>query len=75
MNKCVQVFTDGSRDCHTYPMTLKSQAPGTFMSFIQDVGVPRNLVTDGAKEETHSRWKEIVRKFRIYASESEPYSQ
>ena len=45
------------------------------MSFIRDVGDPRNLVTDGAKEETHSCWKEIVRKFRIYASESETYSQ
>ena len=75
LNKCVQVFTDGSGDCHVYPMILKSQAPEALMAFIQDVGVPRNLVTDGSREETHGRWKEIIRKFRIHASESEPYSQ
>ena len=45
------------------------------MAFIQDVSIPRNFVTDGAREETHNCWKEIVRKFRIHASKSEPYLQ
>ena len=74
-NKCAQVFTDGGGDIHVYPIQSKSQAPEALMNFIQDVGVPRDLVTDGAKEETLGRWKEIVKKFRIHSRASEAYSQ
>ena len=56
-------------------MKIKSQAPEALVSFIQDVGVPRNFVTNGDREKTHARWKEIVRKFRIREGESDPYSQ
>ena len=52
-----------SGDYRVYPMILKSQAPEALVSFIRDVGVPRNLVTDGAREKKHGYWKEIVRNF------------
>ena len=45
------------------------------MKFIQDVGVPRDLVSDMAKAETQGRWKEITSKFRIKSKQSEAYSQ
>ena len=42
------------------------------MKFIQDAGIPRDLVTDGAIEDTLSCWNEIVINFRIH---SRVYSQ
>ena len=74
-NKCVQVFIDGDGDCHVYLINTNFQVPEAFMNFIQDVRFPRDLVTDGAKEEALGHWKEIFRKFRIHSQESEAYSQ
>ena len=43
-------------------------------SFIEEHGIPKELVTDGAKEETLGRWKETADKFRIRAMETIPHS-
>ena len=45
------------------------------MTFIQDIGVPRDLVTDEAKEETLGEWLETTKKFRIRQHVTEIYSQ
>jgi hypothetical protein len=74
-NNIAQIFIDGKGDTQMYPLKRKSHVGSTLMSFIQDVGVPRYLVTDGAKEETLGKWKETQKKFRIKQHTSEPYSQ
>ena len=74
-NKMAQIFTDGKGDTHLYPLKRKAQVGSSLMSFIQDVGVPRDLVTDGAKEENLGEWQETQKKFRIRQHTTEPYSQ
>ena len=74
-HKMAQVFTDGKGDTHLYPLTEKAAVGSSLMTFIQDIGVPRDLVTDGAKEETLGTWLETAKKFRIRQHIAEPYSQ
>ena len=74
-NRMAQIFTDGKGDTHLYPLKRKAQVGRSLMSFIQDVGVPRDLVTDGAKEENSGEWEETQKKFRIRQHTTEPYSQ
>jgi hypothetical protein len=40
-------------------MKLKSEAGFALQEFIQDVSVPSILHTDGAKELTEGKWKEV----------------
>ncbi|MGH3055829.1 MAG: hypothetical protein ACRDL7_12725, partial [Gaiellaceae bacterium] len=42
--------------------------------FIQDVGIPRELHTDNAKEETLGRWRDVRLNCQIKQSETEAYS-
>ena len=44
------------------------------MSFIHGVGVPRDLVTDDAKEEKLGDWQTVINNFRIRQHQREPYS-
>jgi len=55
-------------------MRLKSEAPDTLIQLIQDVGIPFDLHSDDAKELTSGRMNEIMKKFWIKGSQSEPYS-
>ncbi|KAL7569667.1 hypothetical protein ACA910_008321 [Epithemia clementina (nom. ined.)] len=50
-NKCAQVFTNG-RFTYVHPMTSKKDAGFGLQGFVEDVGVPAELVTDLAGEET-----------------------
>ena len=45
------------------------------MSFIHDVGVPIDLVTDGFKEDTKGESEDTKNKFNIMYHEAELYSQ
>ena len=54
-----QVFIDGKGDIYVYPLERKSLICGSLMSFIHDIGIPRDLVTGGAKEETIGDWVEV----------------
>ena len=74
-NTMDQLLTDGKGDTHMYTMKRKSQVGSTLMSFIQNVGVSRYLVCDGAKEGTLGEWEETQKKFRIIQHTSEAYSQ
>ena len=64
-NKCAQLFTDGEGAVIIYPMKSKSQAGQMLTAFTQDVGIPNELVMDGASEQTGTNtemMKEIRRK-------------
>ena len=71
---CAQVFSDGKGFTRFYPMERKREAGEKLYRFVTDVGIPQELITDGAKEETESRWKDVCKEFRIISRTTEPYS-
>jgi len=50
-NKCTQVTTNGSL-IHVFPMTSKLEAGDALSKFVQDIGIPDEVVVDGAGEQT-----------------------
>ena len=54
-------------------MTTESEGPEALESFIADVGAPFHILSDNAKMETSKAWKDILRKYNISASTTEPY--
>ncbi len=48
--------------------------PDALIQFMQDIGIPSDLHSDDAKELTQGRMGELLRKFWIRGSQSEPYS-
>jgi hypothetical protein len=69
-----QMFTNDVHFTKFYPMQRKSDAPDTLVQFMQDIGIPSDLHSDDAKELTQGRMGELLRKFWIRGSQSEPYS-
>jgi YD repeat-containing protein len=59
---------------HVTPLDRESQASEFLLEFIQHVGIPSHLHTDGAKMQTMGEWKKIVKQYHIRTSETEPYS-
>jgi len=48
--------------------------PDTLIPFIQDIGIPSELHSDDAKELTQGKMKDLLEKFWIKGTQSEPYS-
>ena len=69
-----QMYTKDVHFSRFYPMQRKSQAPDYLISFIQDVSIPSDLHSNDAKELFQGRMKELLQKFWIKGSQSEPYS-
>lgn len=72
-NICVQVFTDGSFS-YVHPMHSKADAHEGLAAFGQDVGVPREMVSDNSKEQTKygtefmkllGQWRTISRSIEL----------
>ena len=55
-NKYAQLFCNRANYVKVYPMKVKSDAHHTLNRFIHEVGVPVELMTDGALELTKSDW-------------------
>jgi hypothetical protein len=74
-NTCDQVFCD-----HSYvkviPMALKADAGNALQRFVQDVGVPMELVVDGAAKQVgpNSEFSKNVRRYDIRVHRTEPYT-
>ena len=73
-NKYTQLFCNRGNFCKLYPMKKKSDAPHALDRFIHEVGVPNELLTDGAKELTLGRWGATCRKKKIRMESTEPHS-
>jgi hypothetical protein len=58
------------------PMKLKSQAGQALVQFIQEVGVPTDMVADGAAETTgeNTEFVQNIRKYQIHLKYTEPYT-
>jgi len=44
------------------------------LELIQDIRIPSPIYTDGAKEETFGKWKQVCQDFGIKQTITEPYS-
>jgi hypothetical protein len=73
-NKCAQVFTDGMGYDLFYPLKKESEVADALNEVIRSVGVPKELISDGARAETGGRFGEVVREYRIKHRTTEPYS-
>jgi hypothetical protein len=73
--KCAQIFCNEDY-IMVVPMKLKSQAGQALVQFIQEVGVPTNMVADGAAETTgeNTEFVQNIRKYHIYLKYTEPYT-
>ena len=69
-----QLFCNRANFCKSYPIKAKSHAHHALNRFIHEVGVPNELLTDGAKEETLGEWGEICQRRNIYMQTTEPHS-
>ena len=54
-------------------MRTESAGPSTLQDFIRDVGAPKHLHNDNAKMETGKAWTELLRKYIISSSTTEPH--
>ena len=48
-NRYAQVFTNKAKFVQVYPMDKKSKAGDALQTFINEIGVPENLTSDGSK--------------------------
>jgi hypothetical protein len=69
-----QMFTNDVHFTKFYLMRAKSEAPDALISFMQDIGIPSALHSDDAKELTQGHMGELLRKFWLKGTQSEPYS-
>ena len=69
------MFTDGN-DIYFHPLKSKSQTDEALQAFLEDVGTPRILKFDGAKEQTgpKSKFMSLLRKMLIKFHVTEPYT-
>ena len=73
-NKCAQVFTNGVGYDLFYPLKKESMASEALNEVIRTVGVPKELVSDGARAEIYGRFGAVATEYRIKQRATEPYS-
>ena len=76
-NTCAQIFTTNDIGfIRVHPMSSKSQAGEALKSLAEDVGIPNELVVDGAAEQVgpKSDFMKTVNYLRTKIKRTEPYS-
>lgn len=73
-NNCIQMFANRGNYQVAYPLSSKSKAHEALDRFLHDVGIPSELLTDGASELTLSKWGEACRRHKIHTKTTEPHS-
>jgi hypothetical protein len=71
---CAQLFIDGHGFSRVYLMKSKGDAHHALMQFIHEIGVPKDLLTDGALEEMRGEWGQIIKQYHIHQRTTEPKS-
>ena len=74
-NTMSQVFATDTDFARVVHMSAKSDAGNALTDVFQTVGVPRHMVTDGAKELTQGTWGKRIKEYQVKATTAEPYSQ
>ncbi len=75
-NTCAQLFTDGEGAIFIYPMKSKSKAGDQLIELTHDVGIPNELIMDGAREQTgaNTTMMKEIRRLKIKWHTTEPHS-
>ena len=73
-NKYIQLFCNRGNYSEVYPIENKSDAHLALSMFFNDVGIPSEILTDGAKELTRGKWKEKCQRYEVVQRTTEPYS-
>ena len=73
-NKCAQVFTNGIGYDLFYPLKAEADIGDALNEVVRTIGVPKELVSDGAKAETQGRFAAVANEYRIKQRITEPYS-
>jgi hypothetical protein len=69
-----QMYTNDVHFTKFYPMISRAEVPDTLIELIQDISIPSKLHLDNAKELTSGKMGDLLRKFLIQSTQSEPYS-
>ena len=56
-----------------YPLRSESEGPTALKDFIRDIGVPLAMRTDNSKMQDGAGWKDVLRRFGIKSSFTEPH--
>jgi hypothetical protein len=74
-NTCAQIFANESYFVKAYPMEKKSSAGQALRQFVRDYGIPEQLTSDGASEQTgpKTEFMQTIRKYDIEHHVSEPH--
>ncbi len=73
-NNYCQLFCNRGNYVEVYPMKSKSHAHHTLDRFLHEVGIPIEILTDGAQELIMAEWGKLCRKHRIHQVTTEPHS-
>ena len=80
---CAQITTNGKGFSRFWAMVSKADANDGLLDFIQNVGIPENLLVDGSKEQggvrdgrggQNTAWRQTLRTYHIAQRTTEPYS-
>ena len=69
-----QVTTNGLGYTRFLPIESKSEAHNGILDFIHNAGIPEWLITDGSKEQSSREFEDMIRKFHIRHTFTEPHS-
>jgi len=69
-NKCGQFFATDFGFNKFVPMASKSEAGYALQEVIREIGIPNQIHTDGAKELTQGRWRDICRDANILTTQT-----
>jgi len=75
-NTCAQLYYDPNGYMYVYPMIAKREAGESLDRFVNDVGIPNELVYDGAGEQVgrKSQFDKSIRHYKINKHTIEPFS-
>jgi hypothetical protein len=73
-NVCGQIIVNKAGFCYFVPIKREAEASVTLLKFMQHVGIPSALHTDGSKTQTLGNWRALVKLHHIKTTETEPNS-
>ena len=73
-NRYTQLYTNRANFTRPYHIKTKGDAGSTFHRFIEEVGIPSEILSDGAPELTLSHFGKTCQKYRILQTCTEPNS-
>ena len=73
-NQYVQLFSNRGNFVYCYPMERKGEASDALHRFIDEVGIPSEILSDGAPELSYAGWRDLCRTYQIIQRKTEPES-